>query len=97
MRGALGGSIGVLIARQGEEKCRAIANLTLDRYFAAVRLHNRFDQIKAETGAMSSARQIVIDAIEPLKNLVDLIFGDADAFIAHEDGNALFGEAPAQL
>ena len=59
-------------------KCRAATGLAFDADIAAERMSEVLDDRQAEPGAAQLARAGLIDAIEPLKDAVQLLSGDAD-------------------
>src|SRR6266568_5567479 len=66
---------------QGEEETGAVTQLALDPDFAAVRLHDVFDDGKAEAGAARLARARAVYAVKSLEDAVLRLGGNSGAVV----------------
>src|SRR5713101_8077828 len=75
--------------RQGEEKTGALAQLALYPDFAAVRLHDVFDDGEAEAGAARLARARAVHAVKSLEDAVLRLGGNSWAVALDPELNLL--------
>lgn len=73
----------------GYMKCRTLARRTFDRDTSSVCKHHAFYDGQPESGSSPIARAILVDAIEPLKNMRLISHWDARSVVGKADANIL--------
>src|SRR5690349_16099309 len=84
------------LARQTHARRRADARFAFELEASAVELGKRLCQREPEAGAVVASAETAVDLAEGRHGARDVLGGDADAAVAHLDGNAALVALEAQ-